>query len=115
MRLDKDHGVLTVNKYLSFKNIPQEAFEYKVNGKSPLKWVVDQYQVTVDKDTKNKKGSWIVSDPNKSPISNIYYVSDLIPRLVTVSVKTQEIVNSLPSIDRLTSMDSEIERIWGAR
>ena len=107
MRLDKDKGVLTVNRYLSFKNIPREAFEYKVNGRSPLEWVVDQYKVKTDKD------SGIVSNPNDSPISDIYYVADLIPRLVTVSVRTQEIVESLPQIDRLTSMDSEIERIWG--
>ena len=113
MRLDKDRGVLTVNRYLSFKNIPKEAFEYVVNGKSPLAWVVDQYQITVDKGTDKKPGSQIVSNPNDSSISDIDYICDLIPRLVTVSVKTQEIVNSLPSIDRITSMDSEIERIWG--
>ncbi|MBQ1347820.1 MAG: N-6 DNA methylase, partial [Aeriscardovia sp.] len=106
MRLDKDRGVLTVNKSLSFKNIPKEAFEYVVNGRSPLAWVVDQYKVKTDKD-------WgIISDPNDSPISDIDYVADLIPRLVTVSLKTQEIVNSLPSIDRITSMDSVIEKIW---
>ena len=109
IRLDKDRGVLTVNRQLSFKNIPQEAFNYVVNGRSPLDWVVDQYKVKTDKD------SQIVSNPNDSPISDIYYVADLIPRLVTVSVKTQEIVNSLPSIERITSMDSEIERIWGVK
>ena len=55
----------------------------------------------------------MISDPNDSPISDIGYVFDLIPRLVTVSVRTQEIVENLPQIDRLTTMDSEIERIWG--
>ena len=109
MRLDKTRGVLTVNRHLSFKNIPKEAFEYVVNGRSPLEWVVDQYKVKTDKD------SGIVSNPNDSTISDIDYVSALIPMLVTVSVKTQEIVNSLPQIDRLTSMDSEIERIWGVK
>ena len=64
---------------------------------------------------KTDKDSGIVSNPNDSPISDIYYVADLIPRLVTVSVRTQEIVDSLPSIDRLTSMDSEIEKIWGGK
>ena len=115
MDLDKDKGVLTVNRYLSFRDIPQEAFEYTIDGKSPLEWVVDQYQVTVDKDTENEPGSQIVSDPNDSPISDIDYICDLIPRLVTVSMETQEIVNSLPSIDRITSTDSGIERIWGAK
>ena len=81
-----------------------------VNDRSPLAWVVDQYKVKTDKD------SQIISNPNNSSISDIYYVANLIPRLVTVSVKTQEIVNSLPiSIDRITSMDSEIEKIWGVK
>ncbi|MBP5786097.1 MAG: hypothetical protein J6V96_03305 [Aeriscardovia sp.] len=94
---------------MPFKNIPQEAFEYVVNGRSPLEWMVDRYRVKTDKD------SGIVSNPNDSPISDIYYVADLIPRLVTVSGKTQKIVNSLPSIDRITSMDSEIEEILGIK
>ena len=64
---------------------------------------------------KTDKDSGIVSNPNDSSISDIDYIADLIPRLVTVSVKTQEIVNSLPQIDRLTFMDSEIEKIWGAK
>ena len=38
MRLDKDRGILTVNRYLSFENIPREAFEHVVNGRSPLEW-----------------------------------------------------------------------------
>lgn len=70
---------------------------------------MDRYRVKTDKD------SGIVSNPNDSPISDIYYVADLIPRLVTVSGKTQKIVNSLPSIDRITSMDSEIEEILGIK
>ena len=90
MRLDKDRGVLNVNGHLSFKNIPKEAFEYVVNGHSPLAWVVDQYKVKTDKD------SGVVSNPNNSPISDIDYVADLILKLVTVSLETQEIVNSLP-------------------
>ena len=68
---------------------------------------MDQYRVETDKD------SGIVSNPNNSPISDIDYIADLIPRLVTVSVETQKKINSLPQIDGLTSMDSEIERIWG--
>ena len=68
--------------------------------------MVDQYKVKTDTD------SGIVSDPLGSPISDIDYVAYLTPRLVTVSIRTQEIVGSLPSIDRLASIDSEIERIW---
>ena len=112
IKLNKNRGVLTVNRHLSFRNIPQKAFEYVVNGKSPLAWVVDQYKVKTDKD------SGIVSNPNNSTISDIDYVADLIPRLVTVSLKTCEIMESLPEhIDRIESksVDIEIERIWGVK
>ena len=95
MRLDKDRGILIVNRYLSFENIPREAFEYVVNGKSPLAWAVDQYSVKTDKD------SGIVSNPNNSPISDIDYICDLIPRLVTVSIEIQKRVSTLPRIDKI--------------
>lgn len=109
MELDKERRILVVNSHLKFEEIPREAFEYVVNGRSPLAWAVNQYQI------KSDEQSGIVQDPNNGPISDINYVADLIPRLCTVSRKTCRIVDSLPPIDRLTSMDSEIERIWGKR
>ena len=64
-----------------------------------MAWTVDQYQITVGKGKGKGLGSQIIFNPNDSPISDIDYVSDLIPRLVTVSVETQKRVNTLPRID----------------
>ena len=55
----------------------------------------NQYRVKTDKD------SGIVSNPYDSTISDIDYVSDLIPRLVTVSIEIQKRVSTLPRIDKI--------------
>ena len=49
---------LKYNGHITIKNIPPEAHEYIVNGRSPLGWIIDQYQVSIDKD------SGIKNDPN---------------------------------------------------
>ena len=72
-------------------NIPEGAQDYVVNGRSPLDWMVDRYQVKTDKAT------GIVNDPNEYS-DDPRYILDLIGRLVTVSVKTNEIVAQLPPI-----------------
>ena len=42
---------LKYNGHITIKNIPPEAHEYIVNGRSPLGWIIDQYQVSIDKDS----------------------------------------------------------------
>lgn len=83
---------LVYNDYLTFAGIPVEANDYKIGGRSPLEWVLDRYKVTTHKD------SGIVNDPNKycEEINNPAYIAELIPRLVTVSMRTQELLNALP-------------------
>lgn len=85
---------LIFNEKLSFSGIPETANDYKVNGKSPLEWMIDKYQVTVD----TKSG--IVNDPNKYS-NDSTYISGLIPRLVTVAMETLDIMNGLPSLHEL--------------
>ena len=33
---------------MMIKNIPQRSFEYLVNGRSPLEWIIDRYHVKID-------------------------------------------------------------------
>ena len=83
---------LVYNDYLTFTSIPQEANDYKIGGRSPLEWVLYRYRVTTHKD------SGIVNDPNKycEEIGSPAYIAELIPRLVTVSMRTQELLDALP-------------------
>ena len=54
----KDRSTLIVNGTLTLRGIPEEAYRYQVNGRSPIEWAVDRYQVRQD------KASSIINDPN---------------------------------------------------
>ncbi len=90
-----DKSTLIYNKYITIKNIPDAAHTYIVNGRSPLEWIIDRYQVKTD------KNSGILNDCNKwgEEHGNPRYILDLILSCITVAIKTQEIVNSLPDVD----------------
>ncbi len=86
---------LQYNSHVKITNIPAEAHEYIVNGRSPLGWMIDQYQVYIDKD------SGIKNDPNEwcQEHDNPRYILELILRLIEVSVRTMEIVKNLPKVE----------------
>lgn len=90
-KLEKDFTTLVYNRRVTIKGIPEGAQDYVVNGRSPLDWAIDRYQVKTDKAT------GIVNDPNEYS-EDPRYVLDLVCRLVTVSMRTSEIVAQLPPI-----------------
>ena len=89
-----DHTVLIYNENLVIKDIPEAAQRYTVNGRSPLEWVIDRYQVKTD------KASGIVNDPNEYS-DDPRYIVDLIEKLIRVSMETMEIVDQLPPVTEL--------------
>ncbi len=90
MKLSKDKTQLVYNDFLTLDGIPAEVSEYRLGNRSALEWVVDQYRVKTD------KRSRIVNDPNRE--SEPRYIVDLIARVITVSLKTVEIVKNLPTL-----------------
>lgn len=88
-----DRSVVVVNSRFRVAGIPLEAFDYKVGGRSPVEWVVDQFKVKVH------KASGIVNDWNAWGVEhdNERYVVDLLRSAVTVSMRTQEIVRGMPN------------------
>lgn len=88
----EDRSVLVYSSRLTYKGIPEAAHRYVVNGRSPLEWMIDRYQVKTD------PASGIVNDPNAYS-DDPCYISNLIRRLVTVSVETMRIVDALPPIN----------------
>ena len=90
MKFSKDKTQIRYNDYLTLDGIPAEAFEYRLGTRSALEWVVDQYRVKVD------KRSGIKNDPNCADQPR--YIVDLIARVITVSLKTVEIVAGLPTL-----------------
>lgn len=90
-----DKTKIHYNSHITLSGIPLEAYEYVVNGKPAIEWILERYQVTRDKD------SGIVNDPNdwakehKQP----RYILDLLKRVVRVSVETMKIVSGLPALN----------------
>lgn len=75
-----------------------KACDYVVNGKPALGWVMERQAVTTD------KKSGIVNDANDWAIEtmgNARYPLELFLRVITVSLRTQEIVRKLPKLDIL--------------
>ena len=81
------------NPRICLEGIPERAYEYVVNGKSAIEWVMERYQVTTHKE------SGIKNDPNDwcRELGDGRYILDLLLRVVTVSLETVEIVEGLPS------------------
>lgn len=97
---DKDLSTLHYNDKITLTGIPLEAYEYIVNGKSALDWVVERQCVKTDTD------SGIVNDANDWAIetmNNPRYPLELFMRVVTVSLETMKIVKSLPKLDILSN------------
>ena len=90
MKLSRDKTQLKYNDFLTLDGIPAAAYDYRLGNRSALEWVVDQYRVKTD------KRSGIVNDPNHT--DQPQYIVDLIARVITVSLKTVEIVKSLPAL-----------------
>ena len=84
----KDKSTIEYNPYITIRNIPEEAYNYIVNGKSAIEWIVEQYAVTTD------KSSDIVNDPNA--YAGGKYIFDLLISIISVSLKTQELIAQLP-------------------
>ncbi|GCL42078.1 DEAD/DEAH box helicase [Dolichospermum planctonicum] len=87
-----DKTIIIYNSKLTLSQIPLEAYEYIVNGKSALEWIMERYKVTKDKD------SGIINDPNHWS-ENPRYIVDLVKRIVRVSLETVRIVKSLPALN----------------
>lgn len=90
----KDKSILIYNDDIRITHIPLAVYDYVVNGRSPVEWIMDRYQVKTD------KASGITNDPNDWAVEHgkPRYILDLLLSVMTVSLKTQEIVNSLPEI-----------------
>ncbi len=93
---EKDLTTLIYNDKITVTGIPLEAYEYVVNGKPALDWVVERQCVKTDKD------SGIVNDANDwavETMNNPRYPLELFMRVITVSIETMKIVRSLPKLN----------------
>lgn len=91
-KLEKDKSTIIFNSDITIKDIPKKAYEYIVNGRSAIEWIMDQYQVKTD------KKSGITDDPNDFS-DDPKYIFNLLLRIINVSLQTVDLVNSLPKLE----------------
>lgn len=90
-----DKSTVIYNHKITMTNIPIEAYDYVVNGKPALEWVMERQSVTTHKE------SGIVNDANLWAIETMNdaaYPLKLFQRMITVSLETMKIVRSLPKL-----------------
>jgi predicted helicase len=83
------------NSDITISNIPAKAYEYIVNGKSAIEWIMEWYAVITHKE------SGITNNPNDwaTEHNNPPYILDLLLSVIAVSVKTADIISSLPKLE----------------
>jgi len=89
-----DRSTLVYNSHLTLTGIPDAAYAYQLGSRSALEWIIDRWQDKTDKDSgiRNDANAWGAEHDNPR------YIVDLIKRVTTVSVRTVEIVKSLPPL-----------------
>lgn len=89
-----DKSIIHFNNAITIEHIPAEAYEYVVNGKSAIEWIMERYAITTD------KKSGITNDPNDwaREHNDEKYIFNLLLRIINVSVQTVEIVKGLPRL-----------------
>lgn len=93
---EKDKTTVIYNANITMQDIPLEAYDYVVNGKPALEWVMERQVVKTDKD------SGIENDANRyanETMNNPAYPLELFQRVITVSLRTMEIVRGLPKLE----------------
>ncbi|GAA7996967.1 DEAD/DEAH box helicase family protein [Helicobacter pylori] len=87
MKKDKKGDRIIYNHYITITKIPQKAFEYVVNGKSAIDWVIERYKKTTDKDSKIKN--------NPNDYAGGKYVFELLCRVIKLSEKSVDLIEKI--------------------
>lgn len=89
------------NGSISISNIPLQAYDYIVNGKSAIEWIMERYQITTHKD------SGIRNDPNDWALEHNKprYVLDLLLSVINLSHQSAALISSLPKLSLETEQE----------
>lgn len=103
----KDKSTIIFNNSIQILDIPERAYRYIINGKSAIEWIIDRYQIKID------KKSGIKNDPNDwcKEVGDEKYIFNLLLRIINVSVQTVDIIDALPKLDFNQGVDIKIKEI----
>ncbi|MFP6301352.1 type ISP restriction/modification enzyme [Helicobacter pylori] len=86
-KMTKKGDSILYNHHITITKIPKKAFEYVVNGKSAIDWVIERYQKTMDKE------SLIENNPND--YAGGQYVFELLCRVIKLSEKSVDLIEKI--------------------
>ena len=92
----KDRKTVIYNPNITITGIPEKAYNYVVNRRPALEWVMERQRIIKDGD------SGIVNNPNdfaNEAMGDPAYPLKLFQRIITVSLETLKIVENLPPLD----------------
>ena len=92
---NKDQSTIIYNPHITISEIPLDAYDYVVNGKPAIQWVMERQGIRTD------KKSGIVNDSNRYAIEtmeNPAYPFELLQRIIRVSMETMKIISNLPKL-----------------
>lgn len=90
-----DKTTVIYNDSITISGIPLAAYDYMVNDKPALEWVMERQCVSTDSE------SGIVNDANdyaNETMNNPAYPLELLQRVITISLETMKIVKALPAL-----------------
>ncbi|WRA38412.1 DEAD/DEAH box helicase [Helicobacter pylori] len=87
MKKDKKGDSIIYNKNIAITKIPQKAFNYVINGKSAIDWVIERYSITTNKD------SLIENNPND--YAGGKYIFELLCRVIKLSEKSVDLIEKI--------------------
>ncbi len=88
VKMTKKGDRILYNHHITITKIPKKAFDYVVNGKSAIDWVIERYQIT-----KDDKGSLIENNPNH--YAGGKYVFELLCRVIKLSEKSVDLIEKI--------------------
>ncbi|WP_217613218.1 DEAD/DEAH box helicase [Helicobacter pylori] len=86
-KMTKKGDRILYNQNITITKIPQKAFEYVVNGKSAIDWVIERYQKTTDKE--------ILIENNPNDYADGQYVFELLCRIIKLSEKSVDLIEKI--------------------
>ncbi len=86
-KMTKKGDCIIYNQNIAITKIPKKAFDYVINGKSAIDWVIERYQKTMDKE------SLIENNPND--YAGGKYIFELLCRVIKLSEKSVDLIEKI--------------------
>ena len=99
---DLDRSTVIYNHRITVSGIPDEAYDYSVNGRTPVEWIIDRQRISTH------KASGIVNNANRYAVETVgdaAYPLKLLLRAVTVGIETARVIEGLPRLELASSND----------